>query len=129
MPYCPQCRIEYVDGISQCDDCGTTLLPGSPPEPPPQLDLREERDTKLVPVRAFAGGTAQMESELARNILQSQGISSLVQGESAAEMLPVLAVPLLVREQDFANAERILKDYFDTPAAIIPDQAPPSGGN
>jgi hypothetical protein len=129
MPYCPQCRIEYVDGITHCDDCGTTLLPGSPPEPPQHLDLREEKDTKLVPVRVFAGGTAQMEAELARNILQSQGISSLVQGESAAEMLPVLDIPLLVREQDLPNAERILKDYFDTPAAIIPDDAPPSDGN
>ncbi len=129
MPYCSQCRIEYVDGISQCDDCGTTLLPGSPPEPPPVADFQAEKNVKLVPVRVFAGGTAQMEAELARNILQSQGISSLVQGESAAEMLPVLDVPLLVREQDLANAERILKDYFDTPAAIIPDEAPPSDGN
>ena len=29
-------------------------------------------------------------------------------------MLPVLDIPLLVREEDAAHAERILQDYLDT---------------
>jgi hypothetical protein len=118
--------IEYVEGMTQCEDCSAALLPGSPPEPPAVPDLRNERNVKLVPVRLFAGGTAQMEAELARNILQTQGIPSLVQGESAAELLPVLDVPLLVREQDKGQAELILAEYFDKETEPAADETAPA---
>jgi len=26
MPYCPNCTYEYVSGIKECPDCGTTLV-------------------------------------------------------------------------------------------------------
>jgi hypothetical protein len=123
MPYCAKCLIEYVDGISQCEDCGAALLPGSPPAPPPEVDLRGQKDVKLVPIRVFNGGTAQMDADLARNILQSQGIPSLLQGESSAEVLPVLDIPLFVREEDVPRAERVLKDYLDTDVQTAPDEA------
>ena len=117
MPYCPRCSVEYVEGTTTCEDCGAPLLPGSPPETAPPLDLRHEKDVKLVPVRIFSGGTAQMDADLARNILQTQGIPSLPSGEVGAEVLPVLDVPLLVREEDLGKAAQALEDYFDTPAA------------
>ena len=62
-----------------------------------------------------------MEADLARNILQSQGIPSLVQGETAAELLPVLDVPLLVREEDAGRAERILMEYADAEVPTAPE--------
>ena len=42
--YCPQCRVEYRDGFTDCSDCQVPLLAGTPPpEPPdgfdPSLDL------------------------------------------------------------------------------------------
>lgn len=42
--YCPQCRVEYRDGFTECSDCRVPLLAGTlPPEPPsafdPSLDL------------------------------------------------------------------------------------------
>ncbi len=122
MPYCPQCLIEYVEGTSQCEDCGAILLPGSPPEAPPRVILTAEKDVKLVPVRLFTGGTAQMDAELARNILQSQGISCFVQGETSAELLPVLDVPLLVRADDVTRAERVLQEYLDADVPSSPDE-------
>jgi len=124
MPYCAKCLIEYVEGTTQCEDCGAALLPGSPPEPPPLVDLRGQRDAKLVAIRIFNGGTAQMDADLARNILQSQGIPCLLQGESSAEILPVLEIPLLVREEDQVRAERVLKDYLDTEAPPTEEAAP-----
>jgi len=128
MPYCAKCLIEYVGGTAQCEDCGADLLPGSPPQAPPRVDLTEEKDVKLVPVRLFTGGTAQMDADLARNILQSQGIPCLLQGESSAEVLPVLDIPLLVREEDVAHAERILQDYLDTDASAAPEEPDPAEG-
>jgi hypothetical protein len=120
MPYCPNCFIEYVEGTDQCEDCGANLLPGSPPENPAPIETLDPGDVKLVPVRVFAGGTAQMNADLARNILQSQGIPCILQGETSAEMLPGLDVPVLVREQDAARADRILRDYSG--AKILEDQ-------
>jgi hypothetical protein len=123
MPYCPQCLIEYVEDTSKCEDCGAELLHGSPPNAPPVADLTEERDAKLVPVRIFTGGTADMDAELARNLLQSQGIASLVQGETSAELLPVLDVPLLVREEDQEKATRVLQEYFNRDDPAPPEDA------
>ncbi len=128
MPYCPQCLIEYVDGTARCEDCGAELLPGSPPEAPLRIDLTQEKNVKLVPARVFSGGTAQMDADLARNILQSQGIPCLLQGESSVEMLPVLDIPLLVREEDAAHAERILRDYLDTENSAAPEEPDPAEG-
>lgn len=114
MPYCPQCFIEYVEGTVTCEDCGTDLVPGSPPESPPRVELAETKDVKLVSVRVFTGGTAQMDADLARNILQAQGIPCVLSGEGAANLLPVLDVHLLVREEDAEGAARVLQEYLDT---------------
>ena len=121
MPYCPNCLTEYVEGTITCEDCGTQLAPGSPPERPPgtspQTQSAGSGDSKLVTVRVFTGPTALLDADVARNILQSQGIPSLVPGETSAELLPVLDVSLLVREEDAEQAARILQEYLDSEAA------------
>ncbi len=121
MPYCPNCLTEYVEGTTTCEDCGAQLVPGSPPETPPETppEIRSagSADSKLVTVRVFTGPTALLDADVARNILQSQGIPCLVPGETSAELLPVLDVTLLVREEDAGRAARILEDYLDLEAA------------
>ena len=117
MPYCPNCLTEYVEGTTKCEDCGAQLAPGSPPETPPQTQSAGSGDSKLVTVRVFTGPTALLDADVARNILQSQGIPSLVPGETSAELLPVLDVSLLVREEDTEQAARILQEYLDSEAA------------
>ena len=69
-----------------------------------------------------------MDADLARNILQTQGIPSLLQGESSAEVLPVLDIPLFVREEDVERAERILSDYLDTEVQSTPEEPEPAEG-
>ena len=117
MPYCQNCLTEYVEGTKTCDDCGMELLPGSPPERPsgttPPTHSAGSGDSKLVTVRVFSGATALLDADVARNILQSQGIPALVPGETSAELLPVLDVLLLVREEDAGRASQILQDYLD----------------
>ena len=117
MPYCPNCLTEYVEGTSACEDCGAALAPGSPPQAPPQTEGPDSGDSRLVTVRIFTGATALLDADVARNILQSQGIPSFVPGETSLELLPMLDVPLMVREEDAEHAARILRDYLDTEAA------------
>jgi putative signal transducing protein len=128
MPYCGKCLIEYVDGTAECEDCGAELLPGSPPHSPPPFDLTAEKDVKLVPARIFSGATAEMDAELARNILQTQGIASTIAGEGLADPFPVTEVRLLVSEEDTSHAERILQDYLDTNIPAAPEEPDPPVG-
>jgi Putative prokaryotic signal transducing protein len=141
MPYCPQCLTEYVEGTSECEDCRIDLVPGSPPEIVDEADSasstskafggwfrslvgagEEEEDegppVKTVRIRAFSGGTASLDAALARKLLQARGIPSVLGGETSAEMLPVLEVSLLVREEDADRAAEILRNYFDTSGPI-----------
>ena len=119
MPYCPKCLTEYVEGTNTCVDCNAALVPGSPPESQSQEHNENVGKSRLVTVRIFASGpTALLDIELARKLLDSHGIPSLVTGEISAELLP-LDIPLLVREEDSERAASILHDYLDT-------QAPPA---
>ncbi len=112
MPYCPDCLTEYVEGVEECEDCGRILLPGSPPEPP-QRQLEELGNSKLVRIRVFSGATAQVDAELARNILKNEGIPCVLPGDTSAEVLPVLDVQLLVRQEDAERATELLRSYLD----------------
>jgi hypothetical protein len=125
MPYCAKCLIEYVEGTTQCEDCGAFLLPGSPPAGPPQRDIAHEKDVKLVSVRIFARDSG-MEAEVARGILESQGISCALSGDVAGQPFPVMDIHLLVLEEDAARAERVLQEYAQAevpPAPEEPDSA------
>jgi Putative prokaryotic signal transducing protein len=142
MPYCPQCLTEYVEGTTKCEDCENDLVPGSPPEVVDEADSassaskafggwfrslvgagHEEEDegppVKTVRIRAFSGGTASLDAALARKLLQARGIPSILGGETSAEVLPVLEVSLLVREEDADRAAEILRIYFDKPGPIL----------
>lgn len=121
MPHCARCLIEYVEGMTECEDCGAVLLPGPAPEDEPRRELPGLKGAKLVRVRVFSGPTALLDADMARNILEAQGIPGLVPGETSVELLPVLDVPLLVREEDLAEATQVLREYLDSSNAAPPE--------
>jgi hypothetical protein len=128
MPYCAKCLIEYVEGTTECEDCGAFLLPGSPPAAPPRLEIVPEKDVKLVAVHISAEDSG-MEAELARGILESQGIPCTLSGDVAAgEPFPVMGTHLLVREEDAERAERILQDYAEAEVPSPPEDPEPTAG-
>jgi Putative prokaryotic signal transducing protein len=119
MAYCPQCFTEYAEGSPECMDCRVALKPGPPPPEPEAPAL--PRDVKLVRVHVFSGGTAVMQAELARNWLESEGIPCVLPGETSVGMLPVLDVPLFVRQEDEEDAQRILREYLESEAPAAED--------
>lgn len=143
MPYCPKCLTEYVEGTTECEDCGAHLAPGSPPEIEDEsasgttkafggwfrslvgagreTDEDEGPPVKTVRIRSFSGGTASLDAAVARKLLRAQGIPSILGGETSAEVLPVLEVSLLVREDDADRAAEILHNYFDKQGPILAD--------
>lgn len=115
MSYCPICGVEYKEGTEQCMDCRVALQPGSPPEPVPKPP-NEAPSPNLVRVRVFSGPQASMQADLARNILEAEGIPSVLPGEYTGEVLPGIdLIQLFVQESDAEQAREILQSYFDSP--------------
>ena len=122
MAYCPQCLTVYAEGSPECIDCGVPLQPGSPPESARLAEDLEEPDVRLVKVRSFGGPAGNMNAEVAKNILEANGLPSVLRGEFAAETLPGIdPVELLVRAEDAAQAAELLDSFLDNPTRVAPD--------
>ncbi len=77
MPYCPNCREEYVEGMSACAECGADLIDGELPDDPESLDDME-------PV--FYGESS--EALIVKTALENRGFHAYIMGEESA--LPLI---------------------------------------
>jgi Putative prokaryotic signal transducing protein len=115
MAYCPQCLTEYIEDAVECMDCRVPLKPGPPP---PAGSPHAEPNVHFAPVRVFQGLHAQFQADLARNVLEAEGIECTVTSELGAELIPGMdAAQLLVREEDRARASELVDDVLNPPAA------------
>jgi len=64
MPYCPNCRYEYEEGVETCPDCGADLVKRLPPRP-------RTIDEDLVSVYV---AESDLEARMVRNVLEEAGI-------------------------------------------------------
>jgi hypothetical protein len=75
--YCPQCRVEYREGFTQCSDCHVALAPGVALETP---HSHSEVVTVFESNDKFA-------ISLAKGSLEDSGIPFWVQGDETAAQL------------------------------------------
>ncbi len=72
--YCPQCRVEYRDGFTECADCHVPLMSGAPPPEPdpfdPTLDLVVVLETNN-----------RIQLSLAKGLLEDAGIPFFLLGQ------------------------------------------------
>ena len=73
--YCPQCRIEYRDGFTECSDCRVPLLAGSPP---PEASPEFDPALGLVVVLETNDG---IQLAMAKGLLEEAGIPFFVLGQ------------------------------------------------
>ncbi|MFQ5512332.1 MAG: DUF2007 domain-containing protein [Candidatus Krumholzibacteriia bacterium] len=104
MPFCPQCRCEYTEETSTCEDCRVDLV-AQLPDP-----TSDETQGALVEVWYTQG---EMEAQLIRSLLESSGINSMFSGESLRlthgfTVDGLAEVKILVREQDAERAREII---------------------
>jgi len=69
----------------------------------------------LVKLRTFSGPTARLDADLARTLLEAEGIPCVLAGEISAVTIPLFDIPLLVREEDAEQAAALLESYLDSP--------------
>jgi hypothetical protein len=94
--YCPECKIEYVEGVLVCADCGVALIPEIPTES--SVDSAEYEE---IPAILNAGDVAFLKS-----LLDSESIEYYIEGEFS----PYGIHRLMVLREQVQEAKEILKD-------------------
>lgn len=101
MPYCPQCKNEYLEGTTACDDCGVPLVAAIPAEKRSSSNIDE-----LVEVWRTQG---EVDAQLIKALLEGNGVDSMLSGESLRlthgfTVDGLALVKILVRPQDARRA-------------------------
>ena len=113
---CPQCRVEFREGFSECSDCRVPLVDGTPPpEPADQFDPA----LGLVEVLGTDNG---VELAMAKGLLEEAGIPYFVLGQIATLVQDVDAflhkwVRIQVPRDREAEARELLEGLMEADAS------------
>lgn len=104
MPYCPECKYEYVKGIKKCPDCGVELVDELPPE-----IILPESDWVIVYTTSF-----EYEAEMLKGNFESAGISVTVLSQKDSNFPTpgdLSIIKLLVKKEDVDNAISFIDEF------------------
>jgi len=103
MPFCPKCKYEYRPDVTVCPDCDLKLIAKlHAPE------KQEHIDVELVTVADF---TFDIQAEEAKALLESHGISAIVENAISSMVYPGMGgIKVSVREEDEKKAREVLKN-------------------
>lgn len=110
MPICPVCKYEYVNGETECVDCGVQLVD----------ELSTESDARLEDIQyaPFRNYPSRLHAEMIREALANEGIPAIIKTDEAfgfAEMgtSSSAGVALWVAEDSQELAGQIADRIFD----------------
>ena len=112
--YCPQCNAEYVEGVTQCADCGVELV-GEPPDPGAQLSY--------VNYEQLLATYNPGDVAILKSVLDSEDIQYYFEGEDFLYSTPMVQpTQLLVRTEDVERAQKLIKPLHLTGASLAHDE-------
>jgi hypothetical protein len=76
MPFCPSCRTEYRPELARCTDCDVELVDSLPEEESGEINPDE---VQLVELASFPNAS---EAEMIQELLESNGISTVIRGDA-----------------------------------------------
>ncbi len=113
--FCPTCGSEYVEGITECGDCGVSLvgrLPKFDDSPDPLRMLRV---------------TGPTEAPMIKELLENNGIDSILQGEASAATIPATGdfneVRIWVPASNAVRAHQLIEAFFDRDSHELEENA------
>jgi len=113
MPYCPNCRYEYVEGIEICSDCEVELVSELPPD--------EIED--MVPIYIAEDPT---EAAILRSILEEAGIPVRERADVDTDLDafagPIAEEAIMVPSSRTEEAKKILKKAQDKGKRLPADE-------
>jgi hypothetical protein len=123
MAFCPNCEAEYKEGFTVCPDCELELVA----ELTPENKVHDTSEGEPVPLQSFKNSA---EAELVRELLNSNGVRSFVQGGDFAVIPSSFSqeVVVMVDERDLTRAIEIYEAYFDSETSDAEPPAPATEG-
>jgi len=112
--FCPECRAEYVKGITECPECGIALVD--------MLASKSEAGAVDVVLVTVLETSDRMALLMARSILDSEGIRYVVVGDRFQDILgiggsgstPYLArIKIQVAQEDEPDAKILLEGIVE----------------
>ena len=99
--FCPSCRTEYVEGVTQCPDCKVDLVVQLPETPSPEFVDYQEILTTFNPV----------DIAMIKSLLENGDIDFYLHGENFNYVEPMVQpARLMVRKDQVEEVKEILKD-------------------
>ena len=118
--FCPVCEAEYEPGIARCPDDNSPLVERLTSE----NTVHDSSEARFLPLHNLG---SPAEAEMVNDILQKNGIRSVVQSGGADAFSPLLSATapgatILVDERDFDRAQEVYRAFFGD------DTTPLTGG-
>jgi uncharacterized Zn finger protein (UPF0148 family) len=89
MPFCPNCRFEYKEGMTKCPDCGASLVD--------KLQEESPQGINYVPLRTLP---SRLYAQMLQESLKKEGIPSVIKSDDIAITFPshgtTSAVPVTI---------------------------------
>lgn len=104
---CPNCEAEYVDGITNCADCGTTLIPND------QFVKKTDEVVSLDDWKVVHSTQDIIETEMLKSNLSGAGIEAFIFSKEDRMRLNLsyvgsAPIKLFVRVENFDDAMQII---------------------
>lgn len=111
MPFCPNCRYEYIDGVEKCPDCDADLVAELPPEAKDTYSNEEMEPVFATKDRA--------ESEIVKGVLESAGILSWNKRDYIKVLDGLTVVPLaqettMVLASQADEARKVIEEAMES---------------
>src|SRR5438552_16930208 len=108
--FCPTCEAEYEPGITHCPDDGTELVDRLTVE----SGAHDDSEARFVPLHTLS---SPAEAEMVNDILQQNGIRSVVQSGASDAFSPLFSVmapgaQVLLDERDLDRARELYSSFF-----------------
>jgi hypothetical protein len=107
--YCPICEAEYRAGLTRCPDDDAELVEHLNP-----ATARDQSEARFLPLHNVG---SPAEAEMVNDLLQQNGIRSVIQSGSADAFSPLLSATapgavILVDERDLDRAQELYAAFF-----------------